>query len=397
MQIFSSMTIRNHFTLLAGLLLPCILAAQAPIYVRPEPPAKQSVFDIRLRYMFAPDVSFSGMGEVPHRENFVTPGNPLNGQLQKIEYDDGTVQQDITLVPGTQTGVPNTDNKTGNFSYYNESQVVNNGKELEYHRYATMSSDPNLSYAGSASSNIGWELNYTRFINRKRNLAFQMGFSFNGFDSRYNDTVTTDLEIITYSHPAVDGGTIPELPPVKEGETQKPYEGTIIRKDDGTVIAQGPNQGDGEIVTRTEHDGALVNSRMDVRSAMYNFRAGPTYSLDLGKKFSLSVGAGVSALFIDGEFRAAEKITALFPNESGEGTISIRPREEQSTVSNANDWQVGGYIDASAHWNVSERVSFFSGMQYQTGTNFNQENESRQVDIDFSSQVYMHAGFGIRF
>ena len=61
------------------------------------------------------------------------------------------------------------------------------------------------------------------------------------------------------------------------------------------------------------------------------------------------------------------------------------------------EWQVGGYLDASAYYSLTERISMFSGMQVQSGSSYSQNNEERMATVDFSSQVYVHAGMGVKF
>ena len=58
---------------------------------------------------------------------------------------------------------------------------------------------------------------------------------------------------------------------------------------------------------------------------------------------------------------------------------------------------MGGYVDATANYFLTERINLFSGMQVQSGSSYSQLNEEREATVDFSSQIYVHAGLGIRF
>jgi hypothetical protein len=134
--------------------------------------------------------------------------------------------------------------------------------------------------------------------------------------------------------------------------------------------------------------GATVDTKADLRSSLYNFRAGPTYNVGFGERFGMQVGAGLSAIYFSGVFSAYEALQ----NPAG----GLGPSRDLVTTSDA-EWQVGGYLDASAKYNFTDRINLFSGMQVQSGSTYSQRNEDRQADVDFSAQIYVHAGLGIRF
>jgi hypothetical protein len=376
--------------MLAGITGPHVVQSQEPVYVRPPVPPKSSVLDLRLRYLFRPDVSFQGLGNVPFAESFSSPGNILTGSQRSIFYHDGAILQDyqqLTTAGGTLL-TPTQDGLTANFSYsYPEQRVDEN--TLAYHRYAA-SADPDMLFDARSSGSMGWELNYTRYFDNKRTLGLQVGFSFNGFDSRYNDTITGTLHIEEYLHKMQPGQTAPHLPPPVLDDQgmvveQPEYTGNAVRTGDGQPLiewgADGPNSSD--VV-----DGATITTEADLRAAIYAFRAGPTYYLNLGRKFHMNLGAGVSAIYFSGQFSALETLDVP-------GGVSAIARTR--TMTDDADFQFGGYLDASAGYRFTDRVSLFSGMQYQGGSGYNQRNDERSVNVDFSTQIYLHAGLGIRF
>jgi hypothetical protein len=373
------------------------MLGQSPGYIPPPPPSKNVKFELRLRYLLAPDVSFKGFGTVPPGSNLESPGNPLLGTDRFIAYDDGYLSQDYietTLVAGGEDGSeiipsPNTD-ATANFGYADPGQVNSSDPSaLLFHRYESVG-NPDVELAGSSDGSLGWELSYTKYINRKRNLGFQVGFGFNGFDSDFNEDIDANLYIQTYKHNMANGVDVPALPdPIVNEDgttTQAPYIGDVVREDvnTGDLLEWAASENPEEIIA----DGAVVNSRADLRSSVYNFRAGPTYNLSLGKSFAVSVGLGVSAIYFNGEFSAYEIL-----ENPGEGADPSRGL----TTTNDSEWQVGGYVDANAYYYFSDRVSLFSGMQMQSGSTYSQQNEEREVSVDFSSQIFVQAGLGIRF
>jgi hypothetical protein len=352
--------------------------------------------EVRARYLFKPDISFQGLGNVPFADNWRSENNLLLGTERAIVYDDGYIAQDYiesSLVSGGGDGgafVPSPNQEaSSNFGYINADQVAaDDPGALLFHRYASASS-PDAELAGSSNGSIGWEINYTKYINRTRNIGLQVGFSFNGFDSRINDSISADLYVQEFRHQMADGAIVPDLPTGEDSDgnpVTNPYTGDVIREDvsSGDLLEWLAVEENASIIA----EGATVDTRADLRTSMYNFRAGPTYNLSLGNSFAVQLGAGVSAVYFAGQFSAYE----ILQNPGG----GENPSRALTSTDEA-EWQVGGYLDASAYYNITERVSFFSGMQVQSGSTYTQANEERTASVDLSSQVFVHAGMGIRF
>ena len=215
------------------LVIPSIALAQAPKYVPPPPPTKHATLELRLRYLLSPSIEFANFGSIPMRDAYTSENNIFTGEERVIAYDDGELRQDYiqaTLVEGGVEGgdlvpSPNTD-ATSAFGYANEGQVdPDDPGALLFHRYAAMAPADAI-LEGSASGSMGWELNYTKYINQRRNLGLQVGFSFQGFDSRFNDAIDADLYVQECKHRMADGAVVPDLPDPIENEdgthTQEP-------------------------------------------------------------------------------------------------------------------------------------------------------------------------------
>lgn len=358
------------------------------------------MMEVRLRYLIPPDIQFQGLGSVPFRDSYTSENDILQGTTRGIAYDDGYLRQDFletTLVGGGNEGeeiIPSPNGEaTSNFAYFSEGQLdPNDPSALLFHRYASTPA-ADAEYEGSTSGSLGWELSYTKYVNRKRNLGIQVGFSHSGFDSRFNDSISADLYVQEFRHQMANGETVPGLPEPElddDGNVveQDPYVGTVIRDEveSGDLLewlASGETE---EMIA----DGATVDTKADLRSSVYSFRAGPTYSLNFGRSLGLQLGAGVSAIYFSGRFSAYEIL------QNPTGGESPNPSRGLTTTEDA-EWQVAGYVDASAYYSFNERVSLFSGLQVQSGSSYEQENENRYAEVDFSSQVYIHAGLGIRF
>lgn len=382
---------------LAVLCTAGVLHGQSPRYMPPPPPTKNVSFELRLRYLIRPDISFSGFGNIPLRDAYASEGNLFLGTERLIAYEDGYISQDYirtSLVDGGTEGTdrvpsPNT-GATANFGYRSASQLdPNDPSVLIFHRYAS-ENDPTEEFSGRSSGSLGWELNYTKYLNAKRNLGLQVGFAFTGFDSRFRDSIDADLYVQEFRHRMADGAAVPDLPePVVDADgntTQEGYQGEVVRDEvaSGDLLEWAASEATEDLVL----DGAVVQSQADLRSSLYNFRAGPTYSASLFNKFALQVGAGITALYYAGQLSAYE----MLQNPAGGANPS-----RGLTTTQSEEWQVGGYLDASASYQFTDRVNLFSGMQLQSGSTYVQENEERRANVDFSSQIYVHAGIGIRF
>ncbi|MGC9452310.1 MAG: hypothetical protein ACP5I4_12785 [Oceanipulchritudo sp.] len=370
--------------------------AQSPTYRPPPPPGNHSSLEVRLRYLIPPDVTFSGaFGKIPLEDAYSSQGGEEFGADRSLEYEDGWLRQDYVRIYNEDGELqeiilsPNTD-ATAYFSYNDADQIGGDGTSLIYSRYFT-ESEVTEELEGNSSGSLGWELNYTRYYGRKRNLGIQVGFAFNGFDSDFNESMQAKLYRQISSNQMADGAQVPDLPDPVENEdgtvTQNPYTGPQFR-DEGTEVSLlewlGSEQGQ-ELVDSD----VMVDSDAELRSSVYSFRAGPTYLLTLGKRVSFQVGAGVSAIYFSGRLTAYQMLE--IPDEDISISRSLAASEDA-------EWQVGGYVDANAYYNFNERVSLFSGLQVQSGSTYTQINEAeQQVNVDFSSQFYVHAGLGIRF
>jgi hypothetical protein len=381
--------------LLLPVLLAGILEAQQPQYVPPPPPTKNTTVDLRLRYLLSPEVSFSGLGNVPFRTDLGTENNPLLGTERTVIYDDGFLAQDYVaqgLIEGSDTEqfvASSNTAATAAFRVENGDQLPDDDPAaILFHRYAAAAPD-DVEVDAEHSGNINWELNYTRYFNANRRLGVQVGFGVTGFDSNFNDTIAADLYIQQFRHEIVQGER-PELPPEVEnadGTTTQPPLTTPNRRDDvnsGNLLEWAASDEAESIL----EEGAQVESNADLKSSMYNFKAGPVYNLNLNRRVSLQLAAGVSAIYYNGQFSVYEVL-----NNSGAAEAPSRGL----TTTDESEWQVGGYLDANARYQLTERVNFFSGVQVYSGSGYTQRNEEREVNVDFSSQVYIHAGVGIRF
>jgi len=319
-------------------------------------------------------------------------------------YNDGYVQQDYTssTTPRERTR----DGNTGNIRFYSDDQVVegeDGSKDLVFHTFGAEGTGEQ--YEADASGAGGFELGYNRFLSQKRRFGWEVGIGFNGFDSDYKDAVNSSLYGTKYVHDVVNGDpaipttddddddSTPEVPdPPYTGDTSRPTDADDLA--DYVLINLDPNVGGdgtpGSTMTAEELSQytATVDSDMRFRSSMFTLRFGPTYNMELGHRFSLSMGAGVSTMYYSGDLDAIEYL-----NIEELGTIATTGLRKESD----NEVLFGGYVQTTAAYQINERVNFYSGFQYQSSGNFEMQGEKYNVDVDMGSQMFVKTGFGVAF
>lgn len=388
------------------LMLPGLAAQEErrPVrFERPAPPPKLNEIIIGTRMMLSPRVDFSGLGNVGFPQ-FTELGNHLiivdqGGFATEriLIYDDGVIRQDFVReeIIGGDAALelaPSVDGRTSNFVFRSQDQVQEDDT-VAFSRFATAPIDPHAEYRADSGNVMGWEIQYRRFIDRSPRFAFAVGVGFSGFDTSLNETVETDLLVQTFFHRLSGEGGRPTLPPPEfndEGEVvrQPPFQGPRIRPDqpilvDFDPITQEPLE---EVIA----GGAEVSSSLEFRSAVVSLRAGPTYDLDLGRRFNLTFGAGLSASVYSSKFSVFEMIRLT------DGQQFDRPGARR--ITSDYDFLFGGYLDANASYRMNDRMRLFSGVQVHGMTSdYTQTNEARRAEVSIDNQVYINAGIGIRF
>jgi len=416
-----------HLLVLAGIVtsLSGQATKAAPAYIRPPVPKELGEFSISLRYTPAPSIRFGNLGNIDiqdpiFRDLFQPPINDPEGRTasEKVAiFNDGFVIAGYTDSPNN----PNTGTATGYFVYLGDSSTTGvsnvsaDRTKLLLHQYGT-TGGAGIFYEADVSDNMGWEIAYTRFLSEKRKFGIDFGFSFDGFNTSYDDTVQRNLLSQEWLYQASGGKRIPYNFQIKKNADGSikyiaiiPSANTTINGD-GAVVDVDPIGGteqDPEVVT-----GGIVDVKETLlfRSAMYNFRVGPTYRLKLGDSFALSLGIGLMVRYLDVEFASTEqlvihdqsglydevtigKIESVADDYDPEGEGKVINRK---TLTQEGSWVVGAYVDASARYLFTDRMSLFSGLQYQTGSTYSQTAGSAKVDMDLDL-ISIKTGFGIKF
>ncbi|MCC5805941.1 MAG: hypothetical protein JJU00_06385 [Opitutales bacterium] len=358
-------------------------------FERPPPPPRMNEIEIGTRYLLSPDISVRGLGEIPFNVVEQTETNLVIGVERRRQYDDGVIRQDyqgreVVGGDGQLESVPTTDEFSANFAFQREGQIRDLGDGetgVAFSRFAASPSDPQFAHEVGSSGAMGWEMRYRRFIDTSTRFAMQVGFGFNGFDSSFDESIQADLRVAEDIFRLI--GSLPDFP--EEGQA---YNGTRIRGDDSLLIHWSPEEGESrEFVVE---DDATVRSSVDFRSSIVSLRMGPTYDMDLFGRMSLNFGAGIAAGLYSSKF-------SVFETMEIDSVLFVPQRELVVTAD--RDFFYAGYVDAGASYRINERVRFFSSVQYQGagGDHTHRGQDERTVEVDLDTQIYVNAGFGIRF
>lgn len=376
-----------------GLPLAPAGAEDAPRMVRferPPPPPRKNEIEIGARYLLSPDIFVRGLGEIPFNVFAEPETNVLLGTERTLRYDDGVIRQDYVAREviggdGQLETLPTSDEVSSNFGFLDADQLRgldDGGTGVAFRRFASSIGDEAHAHEVGNSGSVGWEMRYRRFIDTSTRFALQVGFGFNGFDSSFDDTIQADLRVAEDIFRLLGA-----LPDVDEDEGQA-FLGERIRTEESTLIQWSPENDDP--LEFTVDDGATVRSTVDFRSSVVSLRFGPTYDMDLFGRMSLSFGAGVATGLYSSKFSVFETMEI--------DDVLFAPTRER-VITSDKDFFYAGYIDAGASYRINERVRFFSSVQYQGagGEHTHRGRDERVVEVDLDTQIYVNAGFGIRF
>jgi hypothetical protein len=327
---------------------------QPALKLQDPAPTLAGKFSLSYRAVFNSRASFSNLGGFPALTN---PG-PATGGTDHV-YDDGFNRVD---------GSGNAGGLTTFWGYQNASQLPGND---------TVVMNSSTAAATGASRNLdgdpqhGFELSYNHEIGRlDHNIRWGIEAAFNWTSFTFGDARSFNTDVTTISDAYALNGIIPPLPPFS-----------------GTAAGPGPLIGD--TPTRTTAlvpGGGATSGSRSIDASIYGLRVGPYLELPLCQRCSLTLGAGFTVAVIDSEFRINENTTI-----AGVGTQSFAARNSRA------DCLPGGYFSGQFNFAVTDRVSLFTGAQYQHLTRFSQQTAGRRANLDLGNTIAWTAGISFSF
>ena len=275
-------------------------------------------------------------------------------------YNDGYVRED-------QTG--NAGGYTGYWGYDNASQYNSGAQTLAMHNATSYDTSGSSKENGSAFP--GFEVGYgDNLWDWKRvHIGWDSGFGFVPIDIKDDESMSATVNQTTYTY-GTGGIVVPSAPyhggPSGSGEP---------------IISATPSSTTSQAVA-----GTVTGSRsLDV--FLMTFRLGPSFSMDLSKRFAVTLGAGPALGVVAGEYKYDETITT--------GGVSAH----NSGKFNATAVTYGGYVNATVMYHLWDDgpADIYAGAQYMPMTEAKFSNGGRQANLNLGGQVYFTVGINWPF
>ncbi|MBL9171656.1 MAG: hypothetical protein JNN07_28260 [Verrucomicrobiales bacterium] len=188
-------------------------------------------------------------------------------------------------------------------------------------------------------------------------------------------------------------------------EDNRPLQATLSRRQywfstDGITFFpdapyQGGTGGTGPAIDDLAQDGGLeapisgiIRGTRELDLTLYNFRLGPTFYWDLGRRWSLQSSLGVAMGLITGDYAFNERATT-----SNGGTAL------NSGSIGTTDVVFGGYANTTLLWHTSQRADLFVGAQFMTlgDSQVREEQGGRAARLEMGRGIYLSAGVNWAF
>ncbi len=287
----------------------------------------------------------------------ITPVAPPTGTGN---YADGFVLPDI----GGST------NLTWNWGYDSASQVDTARGLLNFYRYDNVPM-PQVSDAAVNSPLWGGELiggcrmADFKIARKPAHFGMELGFGYSGFSQNVDRTVTGTASYTTAAY-GYNGILLPAAP----------YAGTFAGP--GPLLNLNPDV----LATTTDAPGGTVAAAQGtLKSSFYEFRFGPVLELDLSRKFTVSLGAGYSSIYVNAELDYSQGVSFANP--------AIPPIPGISGKTFQSKWRPGVYAETLVAYHISNRLNAYVGgdIHSNNSTTFGDSNYTVEINLDFTYQA----------
>jgi len=280
-------------------------------------------------------------------------------------YDNGFVLPDVS---GTASGL------TWNWGYDSASQVIydaaNQPQALRFSRlenFPTVGGDVDLTSPMLEGEAIGGFRSYPFLIGKhSARVGFEVGYGYFG-SSRGLNLQASGTAAQTIDNYRLNG-VVPPVPP---------YAGTFYGPGPLMDLYPDPaNSGVHTFPSTTSFQGSLDTT-------FHNFRAGPSFSIDLTRRFNVQVGAGWDSLYAHAEVKYQET-SAHTPNPA---TIKVKK----------SDWRPGFYAELLMHYQINKHLQVFLGGDFRANNDLEFSDSLHEYTIKLGSTYSAKGGLTYAF
>ncbi len=280
-------------------------------------------------------------------------------------YDNGFVLPDVG---GTASGL------TWNWGYQSAGQVAydanNQPQAIVFSRlenFPTVSGDVKFSNPILEGEVVGgYHFDDFKIGKRRARLGFEVGYGYFASSQAMNFQAAGNAArtIDTYGL----GGVVPPV---------APYAGTFFGP--GPLLNLNPdpaNSGVNVFYSTTTFQGTFDTT-------FHNFRVGPSFSIDLTRRFTVQVGAGYDSLYALAEVSYLET-SAHTPNP---GTVSLKE----------NKWRPGIYAEILLNCALTRRLQIFAGGDFQLNNDMSFSDGRHEYTLELGSTYAAKGGVSYSF
>ncbi len=349
--------------LLCAPMAPLLAADDALPKLQEPPPPNKNRFGASYRAGFNITAQFKNVGATGRGAR--GPGPATGGGVDRY-YDDG------------YTGVSVYDQAFGltyYWGYKKASQVNVANDTLVMH--STLA-QPITSKSIDSDPEHGFELTYNRELGRSEKSQCSWGleaaFGWTDIDITDHRSLAGGVRNINDAYGI--GGYDPNLPPMS---AEFPgHAGT--RTGPGPLIHNNPTR----LVTSSPN-GAQVTGTRQFDADLFSFRLGPYFDLPLGKKWTVSLSAGLAVGVIDGGFHFDQRVTT---------GVTTR----QVGAGGNTDVLFGGYASASLRYAINEQWGVFVSGQYMgLADRYTATARGQKVELDLARTAFVALGVSYSF
>jgi hypothetical protein len=329
------------------------------------PPPPLNRIGLSYRMGFNVGVDFNHLGGYSSTSSLRTPDGAV------YNFDTGYIYPDATTAnahPGY----------TWNYGYVAGSPMSAGQFDL-YRSTAPNTLDSKDNYGDPQH---GLELTYNRQLGEWHRLRYGLEAGFNFTDFTVQDSRTLMGSVVRNTQGFATGGGAVLNPAPFQGT----FEGPSAGGPGWPLVALGPASS----ADQTFVGGATITGNRQIQASFLGLRLGPYLEYPLSKRWTASLSAGLSVLYVHSRFQFDQTVS-LDPAI----TLVTLPPAHSSGSSSTDEFLVGGYVEGTIGYSLTEHWRLLAGAQFQGTGDFAQFQMNKESVLKLGTAVY--AIFGISY